>query len=85
MGKSWDIYIWKFLDDDFLKFMEDEFQNINEICFFFQLIYICDKKAGWKKPTVEKTFIILIQSIIFFNGGLLQRERRNFKRNFDNI
>jgi hypothetical protein len=52
---------------------------------FFQLIYICDKKAGWKKPTVEKTFIILIQSIIFSNGGLLQRERRNFKRNFDNI
>ena len=85
MGKSWDIYIWKFLDDDFLKFMEDEFQNINELYVFFQLIYICDKKAGWKKPTVEKTFIILIQSIIFSNGGLLQRERRNFKRNFDNI
>ena len=75
MGKSWDIYIWKFLDDDFLKFMEHEFQNINEICFF-QLIYICDKKAGWKKPTVEKTFIILIQSIIFSNGGLLQREKK---------
>jgi len=43
---------------------------------FFQLIYICDKKAGWKKPTVEKTFIILIQSIIFSNGGLLQREKK---------
>ncbi len=51
--------------------MEDV--NFNEICFF-GLINLCDKKAGLKK-THEKTFIILIQSILFINGGLLQRER----------
>ena len=61
--KSWDIYFQKVLDhDDFWKFMEHEFQNFNEICFFFSFIYYSDKKR-------EKTFIFLIQSILFFNGG----------------
>ena len=43
--------------------------------YVFQFIYFCDKKA-WKKHTVEKTFIILIQSILFSNGGLLHREKK---------
>ena len=40
----------------------------------------------WKR--VEKTFIFLIQSILFSNGGLLQRERERINyivmRNFNN-
>ena len=58
--KSWDIYFQKVLDDDFLKFMEHEFQNFNEICFF-QLIYICDKKAGEKNTQLKKHLLFLFK------------------------
>ena len=44
--KSWDIYFQKFLDhDDFWKFMEHEFQNFNEICFFSVLYIIVIKSV----------------------------------------
>ena len=36
---------------------------------FFRLLYFSDKKR-------EKTFIFLIQSILFSNGGLLHREKK---------
>ena len=66
--KSWDIYFQKVLDhDDFWKFMEHEFQKFNELCFSVFYIFVIKKR--------EKTFIFLIQSILFSNGGLLQRER----------
>ena len=41
----------------------------NLMNYVFQFIYFCDKKR-------EKTFIILIQSILFSNGGLLHREKK---------
>ena len=47
--------------------------------YVFQFIYFCDKKAGGKKPTVEKTFIILIQSILFFNGRLHREKKFLFR------
>ena len=47
----------------------------NLMNYVFQFLYFCDKKAG-KKHTVEKTFIFLIQSILFSNGGLLHREKK---------
>ena len=49
------------------------FKNLRN--YVFPFLYFCDKKA-WKKPTVEKTFIFLIQSILFSNGGLLHREKK---------
>jgi len=49
------------------------FKNVRN--YVFQFLYFCDKKA-WKKHTVEKTFIFLIQSILFSNGGLLHREKK---------
>ena len=51
--------------------MDHDFQKFKELCFSV-FLYFCDKKH-----TVEKTFIFLIQSILFSNGGLLQREREN--------
>ena len=68
--KSWDIYFQKVLDHDFWKFMEHDFLKFKELCFSV-FLYFCDKK-----PTVEKTFIFLIQSILFSNGGLLHREKK---------
>ena len=59
--KSWDIYFQKVLDHDFWKFMEHEFQKFNELCFSVFYIFVIKKR--------EKTFIFLIQSILFFNGG----------------
>ena len=76
--KSWDIYFWKFLDhDDFWKFMEPEFQNFNEICFF-SVFYIIVIKS------VKKHLFFLFKvyySLMVDNCT----ERRNIKRNFDNI
>ena len=46
----------------------------NLMNYVFQFLYFCDKKAG-KKHTVEKTFIFLIQSILFSNGRL-HREKK---------
>jgi hypothetical protein len=40
------------------------FKNLRN--YVFQFLYFFDKKAG-KKHTVEKTFIFLIQSILFSN------------------
>ena len=48
--------------------MEPEFQNFNELCFSVFYIFVIKKR--------EKTFIILIQSILFSNGGLLHREKK---------
>ena len=48
------------------------FKNLRN--YVFQFLYFCDKKAR-KKHTVEKTFIFLIQSILFSNGGL-HREKK---------
>jgi hypothetical protein len=45
------------------------FKNLRN--YVFQFLYFCDKKH-----TVEKTFIFLIQSILFSNGGLLHREKK---------
>ena len=63
---SWTMIFWNSWSMNFKTLMK----------YVFQLIYICDKKAGEKKHTVEKTFIILIQSILFSNGGLLHREKK---------
>ena len=54
--------------------MDHDFQKFKELCFSVSLFF--DKKAG-KKQTVEKTFIFLIQSILFSNGRL-HREKKFF-------
>ena len=72
--KSWYIYFQKVLDhDDFWKFMEHEFQNFNEICFFSVLYIIVIK-------SVKKHLFFLFKvyySLMVDNCT----ERRNIKRN----
>ena len=63
------------MSQDFLKFMEHEFQNFNEICFF-QLIYICDKKAGEKNPQLKKHLLFLFK--VYYSPMVDYTERRNF-------
>ncbi len=62
-----------------------------EIVDFVDLVDFVDFLKTSEKE-FEKTFIFLIQSILFSNVGLLQRERenklyfmRNFNNNFNNI
>jgi hypothetical protein len=78
--KSWDIDFQKIMDHDFQKILGLIFKNFWTMIFqnsmtmifknlrnyVFQFLYFFDKKAG-KKHTVEKTFIFLIQSILFSN------------------
>ncbi len=52
--------------------MDHDFQKFKEVCF--QFLDFFDKKA--EKTHSWKTFIFLIQNILFSNGGL-HREKKD--------
>jgi hypothetical protein len=65
-------FIWKI----------QNFQKFKELCFdfiFIDFVWYFDFLIFWscENPSrVEKTFIFLIQSILFSNGGLLHGEKK---------
>ena len=81
---SWDIDFQKFLDCDIFFFIWkiQNFQKFKELCFdfiFSDFVWYFDFLIFWscENPSrVEKTFIFLIQSILFSNGGLLHGEKK---------
>ena len=71
------------MDDDFLKFMEHEFQNFNEICFS---VYIfCDKKAGEKNTQLKKHLLFLFKVYYSLDNWREREITRNLNNNNLNI
>jgi hypothetical protein len=60
---------------NFKNFMDIDFQKMMEVCFdFFRFcVILCEAE---KTPQLKKTYIFLIQSILFSNGGL-HREKKD--------